>query len=73
MSSQHLRAFSLVALFAASAVTIAAGLNGWVLLKGAAEIPMHFLGFALGGAALLGICGVNIWIGGPLDPQKDAV
>ena len=34
-------------------------------------IPVRYLGYALGAFGLLGLFGVNIWYGGPLDPRRD--
>ena len=71
MSKQNMRALSLVALVATSVALVIAGFNGWVLIKGAAELPMQYAGYLLGGAAVLGACGVNIWAGGPLDLKQE--
>ena len=34
-------------------------------------LPAHYIGFLLLGTAALGVCGVNVWYGGPLDPRHD--
>jgi hypothetical protein len=34
-------------------------------------LPAHYLGYFLMALAVLGMSGVNIWFGGPLDPRMD--
>lgn len=34
-------------------------------------IRADYLGYALAGLGILGFCGVNIWMGGPLDCRND--
>jgi hypothetical protein len=34
-------------------------------------IPAQYLGFFVMGMAVLAVCGVNVWYGGPLDPRND--
>jgi F0F1-type ATP synthase assembly protein I len=34
-------------------------------------LPAQYLGFIVLGMATLGVCGVNVWYGGPLDPRQD--
>ena len=61
------RAASLVFLFAASIVLICLGHNGLTL----DFIPAEYIGYLLAGLGLLGLLGVNIWYGGPLDRRND--
>jgi len=58
---------SLVVIAATGASLIYYGHKG-LLTNG---IPAQFLGYAFLGMTVLGICGVNIWYGGPIDPRFD--
>jgi hypothetical protein len=58
---------SLVALVAAGGAAIYFGTGG-LLIKG---LPAQYIGYFLVGMAALGICGVNIWYSGPIDPRRD--
>ena len=46
---------------------VVAGNNGLVI----ESLPAQYLGYALIAVAGLGLAGVNIWFGGPLDPRLD--
>jgi hypothetical protein len=35
------------------------------------QLPAQYLGYFLLGLAALGLCRVNIWYGGPIDPRFD--
>ena len=61
------RVAALIFLFAASALLIWLG-DDW-LVHGV--LPMKYVGYFLAFFGLLGICRVNIWAGGPLDPRLD--
>lgn len=43
------------------------GVTGWLINS----MPAHYLGIALFAFSLAGLCGVNIWVAGPLDPALD--
>ena len=70
MSKRHLRLLSVAALFAASALLVYLGFQGWVFYE---ILPLQNLGYLLAVAGILGLLGVNIWYGGPLDPRRDQV
>lgn len=61
------RMAALLFLFAASTWLIWLG-DSW-LLHGV--LPVKYIGYFLGFFGLLGVCRVNIWAGGPLDPRMD--
>jgi hypothetical protein len=67
MTRRHKRAGALVFLFAASGLFIYFGLRGWTL----SSLPADYVGYLLAFFGVLGLCGVNIWYGGPLDPDDD--
>jgi hypothetical protein len=67
MTRQHKRAATLVFLFAVSAVLIYLGFQGWTV----SSLGVHYLGYLLATLGVLGLGGVNIWRGGPLDPNDD--
>jgi hypothetical protein len=43
------------------------GFDGWYIN----HIPASLVGLILGVAGVLGLCGVNVWWGGVLDPRND--
>ncbi len=63
---KHQRAASLLYLLLFSAWLIYLG-DRWKINF----ISAKYLGFVLGGVAVLGLVGVNIWYGGPLDRRND--
>jgi len=58
---------TLVALAVAGGAAIYLGRRG-LLIEG---IPGEYIGYSLLVLAGLGVCGVNIWYGGPVDPRGD--
>jgi hypothetical protein len=58
---------SILALVAAGGAAVWFG-HGGLLIQG---IPGQYIGYFLLGMAALGVCGVNIWYGGPIDPRRD--
>jgi hypothetical protein len=70
MNRSKLRWLSIAALFAASAILVYLGHQGWVVYD---ILPLQNLGYILAGVALLGSFGVNIFYGGPLDRIRDTV
>lgn len=70
MNRSKLRLLSIVALFAASAILVYLGLQGWVVYN---ILPLQNLGYILAVVALLGCLGVHIFYGGPLDRIRDPV
>jgi hypothetical protein len=67
MARRHKRAATLVFLFAVSGLLIYLGLEGWTV----SSLGAHYLGYLVGFFGVLGLLGVNIWYGGPLDPDDD--
>ena len=68
MRSSRKRAISLVGIFAAGGFFIWIGLDGWKI----STLPAHYLGFIVLAIGVAGMCGLNIWHGGPLDPKNDS-
>src|SRR5262249_54832505 len=69
MQRRVYRGLSLVFALGGGAFLTYGGLvQGWVI-KG--WFPVQYLGYLLIGLTLLGVCGFNIWAGGPLDPRDD--
>jgi hypothetical protein len=68
MSRRGYRAFSLVFLFGLAGFLIYLGFDGWVINR---SLPAQYIGYLIAVCGVLGMCGVNIWSGGPLDPRKD--
>jgi uncharacterized membrane protein YfcA len=62
------RRISLVALAAFSAGLIVGMFDGAWLFR---DLPGKYLGYFGAGVVLLGLLGVNVWWGGPLDPRRD--
>lgn len=58
---------SLVALAVAGGAAVYFG-NGGLSVNG---LPAQYIGYFLLGMVALGICRVNIWYGGPIDPRLD--
>jgi hypothetical protein len=67
MTRRLQRALALVFLFAASGFFVYLGYRGWAVNF----VPAQYLGYFLATCGVLGLCGVNIWHGGPLDPRHD--
>ena len=61
------RGMFLVFLFAAGLFLVVMGLFGWSV----DSIPAYYLGALLLVFGAIGLCGVNIWKGGPFDPTHD--
>jgi O-antigen/teichoic acid export membrane protein len=64
---QMWRQSSLVCIAAAAIALVYFGRQGMVI----EFLPAHYLGYFLMALAVLGMSGVNIWHGGPLDPRMD--
>jgi len=48
------------------------GFGGWLIYQGFHGLAVGiYLGFLIAFFGVLGLCGVNIWVGGPLDPRND--
>jgi hypothetical protein len=62
------RHLSLAFLIAVGVVLIVLGFQGWVVDN---FLAAQYLGYFLVGLAALGLFGVNVWRGGPLDPKLD--
>lgn len=58
----------MVFLFGFAMVLVYLGFNGWVVNK---VIPAQYIGFLVLACWLAGLCGLNIWYGGPFDPRHD--
>jgi len=67
MSRSQQRGVSLVVLFALSGFLVYVGWQGWRVNY----IPAQYLGYLIGAFAVVGLCGVNIWHGGPFDRRFD--
>jgi hypothetical protein len=67
MARTHQRGLSLVFLFALAGGLIWAGYSGWEI----DFLPAQYLGYFLAAFAVAGLCGVNVWFGGPLDKRND--
>ncbi len=61
------RAMFLVFLFASGLALVVMGLYGWSVNF----IPAYYLGASLIVFGVVGLCGVNIWKGGPYDVTLD--
>lgn len=61
------RRASLVGFFGLGLGLVYMGREGWALNT----IPAEYAGYFLFVAVLLGVCGVNIWLGGPFDLRHD--
>ena len=68
MSRANVRRLTLVLLFAAAAFFIWLGRSGWSVNF----MPADWVGYILIAFGLAGLCGVNVWAGGPLDRRNDA-
>lgn len=64
---QKWRRGALIFLFAASVALVFAGHRGFEIEM----LPAQYLGYFLFAVCGLGVTGVNIWHGGPLDPRMD--
>jgi hypothetical protein len=69
MNRKTMRMISIVVMFAFAGWLVYEGLHGMVFAR--SEMPLHFVGFFIAACAGLGMCGVNIWRGGPLDIRND--
>jgi hypothetical protein len=73
MTRRTKRAIAQVFLLAFAGFLIVLGFSGWLVGPAGGEgvLPAQYLGFFLLAYGLLGLLGVNIWYGGPLDPRRD--
>lgn len=62
------RGIALLGFFALSGFLVYLGFEGWTLNG---ILPLEYVGYFFTGVAVLGLCGVNIWANGPLDPNLD--
>jgi hypothetical protein len=68
MTRKHKRAGSILLLLAVGGLLVYLGLEQeWTI----GPIAAHYIGLLLTVFGVLGVCGVNIWYGGPLDPHFD--
>ena len=70
MTRQAKRAFAIIGMFVFAGWMIYEGLNG--LIFASSKMPVHYAGYIVAVMGVLGMCGVNIWRGGPLDPRNDS-
>ncbi len=68
MSRRRWRTASLVFLLVAALSLVYIGFHGGVANG---FVPAQWIGFLILAFWLAGLLGVNIWYGGPLDPQRD--
>ena len=68
MRSSRKRAISLFGIFSAGGFFNWIGLDGWKI----STLPAHYLGFIVLAIGVAGMCGLNIWYGGSLDPKHDS-
>jgi hypothetical protein len=68
MTPSRKRALSIVGIFVAGGFFVWIGLDGWTI----STMPAHYLGFIVLAVGVAGMCGLNIWHGGPLDPKNDS-
>lgn len=68
-SSQRLVA--MLGMFLFAAWLIYEGRQGLVFTR--SQMPVDYAGYMIASFGVLGLCGVNIWRGGPLDPQREKI
>ena len=71
MSRRSQRFVATLGMFLFAGWMIYAGRHGLVFVR--SQLPVDYAGYIVAAFGLLGLCGVNIWRGGPLDPQNDQV
>ena len=64
--SQH-RGIVTTIILAGGGLFVVGGFNGMLIRT----TPAHYYGFAIIGIGILGLLGINIWYGGPLDKRRD--
>lgn len=69
MERSTYRLLSLIFLFGFGGWMIYQGFQGWVFAR--SEMPLQYVGYLVVATGVLGICGVNVWYGGPLDRRND--
>lgn len=69
MKRRQVRGLCLICLFALGAFLLYDGLGGGGLVLG---VSSQVVGFVLLAVGVLGVLGVNVWYGGPLDPRNDS-
>ena len=67
MSRANARRLTLLFLFGVAAFLISLGEAGWSVNF----MPADWVGYILIAFGFAGLCGVNIWAGGPLDRRND--
>jgi hypothetical protein len=67
MTRVNQRRLWLLAFLGLSSFLVYTGWQGWR----ANGIPTQYFGYLFGAFAVAGLCGVNIWYGGPFDPRFD--
>ncbi len=67
MQRRQMRAISQVFLFTFAAFLIYLGWQGWTV----GSLPAQWVGYLLVVCGVLGLLGVNVWYGGPLDQRND--
>ena len=67
MSRTNTRRATLAFLFAVAAFMIWLGRSGWSVNF----MPADWVGYILIAFGCAGLCGVNVWSGGPLDKRND--
>jgi hypothetical protein len=69
MKRQSQRTLLLIGLFILSVWFVHSGHQGETL--GRLKMPLQYPGYIMLVFAVLGCLGVNVWAGGPFDPNKD--
>lgn len=69
MNRRTKRTLALLGMFSFAGWMIYEGFQGMIFAS--SEMPVHYAGYIVAVMGVLGMCGVNIWRGGPLDPRND--
>lgn len=67
MTRRRQRVLALGFLFALAGGLVYFGFQGLTL----DFVPAQYIGYAIGAFGVVGLFGLNIWAGGPLDPRND--